>query len=418
MHDIHQDPDRRSIPSEAGWDHTLALYREGYDFIANRCTRFQSDIFETRLMLQRVICMKGREAAEMFYQPDRFTRKGAVPVNVVTLLQGFKSVQLLDHAPHRHRKQLFLSLTGDNSARHMARLFTEQWQRRRAPCIGQEIVLFDWVRAVLTTSVLTWAGIVSSEKSDQRRLQEFSAMIEKTGTIGPSALRAIWLRKRSESWATDLIRETRVSGQATNDLTPLQAVAFHRDLNGNLLDAHTAAVELLNLLRPVVATARFIVYAAKALHEHPDVRQRVATDDERYLSAFADEVRRTASFFPAIGGRVLEPFTWRGHDFRKDDWVLLDLDGTNRDPRTWGNPHEFRPERFLSGHDLYSFVPQGGGVVETTHRCPGETVTHEILKAATRQLCEPDIETPAQDLSVDRTKIPALPRSGYSLRFV
>jgi fatty-acid peroxygenase len=60
-------------------DETLALLAEGYDFIPERCRRNRSDIFETRLMLARVVCMVGEEAAEVFYEPDRFTRKGALP---------------------------------------------------------------------------------------------------------------------------------------------------------------------------------------------------------------------------------------------------------------------------------------------------------------------------------------------------
>jgi hypothetical protein len=32
-----------------------------------------SDVFETRLMLRKVICTMGEEAATMFYPADRFT---------------------------------------------------------------------------------------------------------------------------------------------------------------------------------------------------------------------------------------------------------------------------------------------------------------------------------------------------------
>lgn len=42
-----------------GHDSTLALLSEGYTFIPKRCQRYRSDIFETRLMLTRAICMTG-----------------------------------------------------------------------------------------------------------------------------------------------------------------------------------------------------------------------------------------------------------------------------------------------------------------------------------------------------------------------
>ena len=49
-------------------------------------------------------------------------------------------------------------------------------------------------------------------------------------------------------------------------------------------------------------------------------------------------MRRAYPFIPFIAGRVREPFTWRGHDFRMGAWVLMDLYGTNHDPRVWRDP--------------------------------------------------------------------------------
>lgn len=40
-------------------DSTLALLSEGYAFVPRRCERYGSDVFETRLMLTRAVCMMG-----------------------------------------------------------------------------------------------------------------------------------------------------------------------------------------------------------------------------------------------------------------------------------------------------------------------------------------------------------------------
>jgi fatty-acid peroxygenase len=57
---------------------------------------------------------------------------------------------------------------------------------------------------------------------------------------------------------------------------------------------------------------------------------------------------------------VLTAFRWRDHSFKKSDWVLMDLYGTNHDARIWGDPNIFRPERFrersISPYDLVSHV--------------------------------------------------------------
>lgn len=77
-----------ALVGRALWqDSTLALLSEGYEFIPRRCRRNRSDIFETRLMLTKAICMTGQEAAEVFYKPGRFTRKGALPQTTLRLLQ-------------------------------------------------------------------------------------------------------------------------------------------------------------------------------------------------------------------------------------------------------------------------------------------------------------------------------------------
>lgn len=52
------------IPREPGLDSTLALLADGYTFLSKRCQRHGSDIFETRLMLQKAVCIMGQEAAE------------------------------------------------------------------------------------------------------------------------------------------------------------------------------------------------------------------------------------------------------------------------------------------------------------------------------------------------------------------
>lgn len=65
-----------SIPFEKIPDSTLALIRDPYRFISDGCRRHQSDLFETRLLLQRTICMTGPEAARLFYDPT-FSRARA-----------------------------------------------------------------------------------------------------------------------------------------------------------------------------------------------------------------------------------------------------------------------------------------------------------------------------------------------------
>jgi fatty-acid peroxygenase len=148
-----------------------------------------------------------------------------------------------------------------------------------------------------------------------------------------------------------------------------------------------------------------------ALHAHPEWRARLRSSDE-HLDSFVDEVRRFYPFIPIIGGRVLEPFDWRGHKFTKDEWVLFDIYGTNHDPRIWGDPEVFRPERFeQQAFGPFDLVSHGAGDRRKTHRCPGEWITTEQMKTIVRILVrEMRYEVVSENLELDLARIPALPR--------
>src|SRR5688572_568502 len=63
------------MPRDTPFDSTLAIALDGYEFISKRCERLSSDVFEARLMLRRTICLRGEEAARLFYDPEKFMRQ-------------------------------------------------------------------------------------------------------------------------------------------------------------------------------------------------------------------------------------------------------------------------------------------------------------------------------------------------------
>lgn len=366
--------------------------------------------------------MRGPEAASIFYDDERFTRRRAMPVTVVKLLQDFGSVQTLDGASHRHRKAMFLRLLEQSAAEQIQHMFGP---RLRDGLLARtelgSVVLFDEARAALTDVALKWTGVSATHSQRERRRDEFSAMIQNVGTLGPSHLHALLLRWRCERWAQEIVNDVRKGKGAIPANSPAAVIASHRDNTGDFLSPDVAAVELINLWRPIVAVSRFIVFAAKSLYEQPGWREKIAAGDDDALNLFVEEVRRASPFFPVIGGRVSRSFRWLGHEFKPGLWVLLDLYGTNHDPATWDVPEAFRPER-LHRQDLrtgYAFVPQGAGNPVTTHRCPGEDVTVALMKAALRVLTqEITFKVPPQDLSVDFSRMPALPKSGFLMKEV
>lgn len=411
----------RSIPRTRSFDATRAFLSEGYTFVSSRCERLQSDVFRTRLMLRPAVCALGEEAAGVFYTPGRFTRKGALPPTTLMLLQDRGSVQLKNGTAHRHRKQMFLSLMGEESLAHLREVTAEEWQQR-ASRWGKlnQVVLFPEVEAILCRAACRWTGVPLAEHEAEERTQEFHAMIDGAGAVGVRNWKGLLLRRRTERWMQDLIEKVRSGALNPPAETALAIVSHHVDGEGERLDVAVAAVEMLNLLRPTVAIARYVVFAAMAMHEHPEARARLAAEHPAFTEAFVHEVRRYYPFFPVVGGRVREPFEWRTHRFEEGDWMLLDLYGTTHDRRIWEDPEVFRPERFLGQTpNPFTLIPQGGGDHATGHRCAGEWATIEVMKTTTRLLATGmRFEVPDQDLTVDLNRMPALPRSRFLMRSV
>lgn len=178
-----------------------------------------------------------------------------------------------------------------------------------------------------------------------------------------------------------------------------------------------AAVELLNVIRPIVAVSVYLTFAALALHQYPECRTPLLSPDPRSRTWFALEVRRFYPFFPSLVARVRENFTWNSFHFKKGARALLDMYGINHDPAVWQDPMAFRPERFREQTITpFNFLPQGGGDVASGHRCPGEEIAMALIERTAELLASKISWTvPEQDLTIDYTRLPVLPVSHFQV---
>ncbi|MGH3425274.1 MAG: cytochrome P450 [Nocardioidaceae bacterium] len=155
------------------------------------------------------------------------------------------------------------------------------------------------------------------------------------------------------------------------------------------------------------------------MHSYPAARDRLlrTDDDPAAVERFVQEVRRFYPFFPFVAARPAREFDWGGEHFTTGQRVLLDLYGTNHDPRLWEAPGEFRPERFGDWDGgAFDFIPQGGGDHDLGHRCAGEWVTIELMKVAVTALTRGmSYAVPPQDLRVPMRHAPTAPRSRFVL---
>src|SRR5690625_3740145 len=191
-------------------DHTLNLMREGYMYISNRCHSFQSNIFETRLFGKQAICMRGNEAAELFYDSEKFKRNGATPKRVVRSFFGNESVQTLDENTHRHRKERLMSVMTSaclqqrvDITKHNWKEMSTKWEQR------DKIILYEEVQKLLCTAAWEWVGVQLQEDEVSKRVKDLAALYESAVAVGPVYWVGRNYRNSLNKWSSELIDEVR-----------------------------------------------------------------------------------------------------------------------------------------------------------------------------------------------------------------
>lgn len=413
-------------------DQTIPFLTHGYDF-GDRIWRRVPDGARSapmRLLGGEALFVRGGDGVRLFYDESRIARKGAMPAFIREVLFGHGSVHGLDGADHRHRKATFVEVLYDDD--QVARLLPyveEEWRRELDEWIaGGRRSAYDAAVGAYGRAVMRWAGLPGTAAARTRWAAQLAQVVDGFGApYSPAFVEAVLNRLRSDRHAGRLIEAVRDGRLEAPEGTALAAWAWHRDRDGQLLSPRLAGVELQNSLRPMIAVARFVAFAAKMLHDRPDWRERIAAEAaERgttlggpLATAFAQEIRRTAPFVPMLPGRATRDVELDGRRLRKGRRVMLDILGTDLDAHEWADAAAFAPERFVGVADyeaLAAFVPHGGGDVASGHRCPGEKLAIGGLACAVAVLSDPRVGIRDEGLDVNRRRLPTMPSSGGLVR--
>ncbi|WP_250000842.1 cytochrome P450 [Actinoplanes sp. M2I2] len=394
-------------------DQTLPFATKGYAWLPDLRRRSHGRPVPMRFGGQRAVGVSGPDAARFFYDEGNFERHTALPEPVVGTLFG-KGVHTLDDQAHKARKALFVALLMhqdgiDNLASLTGKIFDEAADGWRG---DRPVSLFDGTAKVLADAVSRWTGVPDDERDLDALTADLVAMVDGFATLGPRHWRARVARQRRERRFAKIIDSVR--GQDPTD-TPLSRIAHHLE-DGRQLDARTAAVELINIIRPTTAVTWFVAFAGHALDRWPASRARLRAGDDDYTLAFVHELRRFYPFAPFLGARARHDLSFQQTSIPRGALVLLDVYGQHHDPRVWPDPYEFRPERFLGRKvGAFELIPQGGGDPRTGHRCPGEKITIAVLGTLVQRLAKLDYYMPPQNADIDLSRVPARVRSGWQI---
>ena len=413
-------------------DDAAGVLLRGYGFGAHVWSRVArgARAAPMRLLGGDAMLVRGVEGVNLFYDQDRIARHGAMPAIVQETLFGNGSVHSLDGEAHFHRKSTFVEAAyEDEQVERLVPLLEHEWEGELGDWLeGGRRSAYDAAVGAFGRAIMRWAALPGTRDAQTRWARRLAQIVDGFGApYSPAFPRAMVNRWWSDRHAQQLVEATRAGDLTPGAETALFLWAWHRDENGDLLPPRVAGVELQNTMRPMIAVARFVAFAAKELHDRPAWRERIAAEvSERArlqggpaATMFAQEVRRTAPFVPMLPGWTLKDVELDGVTLSKGDRVVLDILGTNLDDRSWESAERFDPERFRGVDDyeaLTAFIPHGGAEVRTGHRCPGEKLAIVGLSTAIATLSDPRISISGVGLGVNRRRLPTKPRSGGLVR--
>lgn len=414
--------------NDALHDDAPAVLTRGYGFGAQiwRRVRAGASSAPMRLLGDDTIFVRGAEGVDAFYDQNQVKRHGAMPAIIQETLFGHDSVHSLDGEEHHHRKSTFVDVAYEDAQveRLLPHLEKEWRQELEAWASGGTRTAYDAAVGALGRAIMRWAGLPGTADAKTRWAARLAQIVDGFGVpYSPEYLLA-WINRRwSDRHTQELVEAVRAGTLESAEGTALHEWAWHRDPKGVLLPARTAGIELQNSIRPMIAVARFVAFAAKNLHDHPEWRERIAAETaERgslvsgpLATAFAQEVRRTAPFVPMLPGLAIADIELDGQRVEAGGRIVIDILGTNTDERSWERAGEFDPERFVGVEDyeaIKTFIPHGGAAVASGHRCPGEKLAIAGLAAAIASLSDPRVTIEGTGLGVNLRRLPTKPASG------
>ena len=134
------------------------LINKGYNLLGELREDVDAPVVKAKVLTKDITAIYGEEAARKFYNPENFTREGAMPNPVLKTLFGEDGVQTLDGEEHHHRKNYFMDLMSpermDDYHKLLDKNLTEELDKQHG-----EFELFDLSNRVLFNTISEWSGI-------------------------------------------------------------------------------------------------------------------------------------------------------------------------------------------------------------------------------------------------------------------
>jgi cytochrome P450 family 135 len=375
-------------------------------WVMDRCSRKLGDAFTLTFSpsgMQLVLIGDPQDVKTVFTASPEIapSATGNSPIRPV---MGERSVLVLTGAEHmRQRKLLLPPFHGERMREYEQTIVQATRADMQGWPLGEPMRLQERTRAITLEVILRAVFGVEAERMD--RMREAIA-----GLLAPMhSLRLVWLALRRMSLerptgaigrALDRLDETiyaelsrrRGQGDLAERTDILSLLMQARDEDGRPMTDDELRDELVTLLLAGhETTATSVAWAIERLVRHPDKLARLVAEidagveqgGERYANAVVNETLRVRPVVPVVARMLTQEFELAGYRLPAGTRVMPSIYLTNRNPRVYERPAEFRPERFLdSPPDTFAWIPFGGGI----RRCIGASFAQLEMKLMLRTM--------------------------------
>jgi cytochrome P450 len=320
----------------------------------------------------------------------------------VAPVMGPSSVIVLTGPEHMRQRKLLLAPFHGERMREYEDVIVEATRRDMASWpLGRAMRLQERTRKITLEVILRAVFGVEAERMDPLRV----AIGNLLAPIGSLRMVLAALRRPSLERPTGAIGEgldgldaviyeelKRRRGQS--DLAErrdiLSLLMQSRDEDGQAMTDAELRDELVTLLLAGhETTATAVAWAIERLVRHPQKLRRLVAEidaeaqggDDEYMRAVVNETLRVRPVVPVVARLLSEDLQVGGYDLPRGTRVFPSIYLTNRNPRVYEDPEEFRPERFLGeAPETFSWIPFGGGI----RRCIGASFAQLEMKLILR----------------------------------
>jgi cytochrome P450 len=369
----------------------------------DRCARSAGEFFTLTFFpsgMQLVVVSDPEAVKTVFTASPEVAPSGAANSPLAPVM-GPSSVIVLTGPEHMRQRKLLLPPFHGERMREYEQVIVEATRRDMAGWpVGSPMRLHERTRAITLEVILRAVFGVEAERMARVR----AAVSGLLAPVHPLTILLVALRRPSRERPTGafgraldsldaVIYEELARRRARADLAQrsdiLSLLMQARDEDGQpMTDAELRDELVTLLLAGHETTATSVAWAIERLVRHPQKLARLVAEidaqsegGEQYMTAVVNETLRLRPVVPIVVRMLQDELQVGPYRLPAGTRVTPSIYLTNRNPRAYADPEEFRPERYLeSGPETFSWIPFGGGI----RRCIGAAFAQLEMKLILR----------------------------------